>query len=162
MPNAAQVAPHASHLAWATMVPAKTARLLARCNGFRVKAGDQVVGAVATPVFSGGSLLPDYLLVRVEAAVPGIFRAVPPDLVAAADAAAETIVLDIDASEIASLPVPDLPNHLSPSAPSPIGGARHAPADYRALVRHRLATPLTVIRGSALTAKERPCRTWRC
>jgi hypothetical protein len=90
------------------MVSAKTAQVLARCNGFGVEAGGQLVGAVATPVFSGGNLLPEYLLVRVEATIPGIFRAVPPDLVAVADATSETLVLKVDAAEVASLPEPDV------------------------------------------------------
>ena len=47
------------------MVNKTTARVLARCNGFRVTAEGEVVGDVATPVFSGTKLLPEYLLVRV-------------------------------------------------------------------------------------------------
>jgi hypothetical protein len=42
-----------------------TARVLARCNGFRVSADGEVVSAVATPVLAGTTLLPEYLLVRL-------------------------------------------------------------------------------------------------
>jgi len=130
------------------MVSARTARVLAQCNGYRVKAGDHVVGAVATPVFAGASLLPEYLLIRVEAAIPGIFRAVPPELVAEADAASETVVLEIDPAEVTSLPIPPRLDRVSPPT-TPLH-------DYGALVRHRLATQLTVIRGSALTLRDLP------
>jgi hypothetical protein len=129
------------------MVSAKTARVLARCNGFRVEACDHVVGAVATPVFSGVKLLPDYLLVRIEAAIPGIFRAVPPELVAAADAASETVVLNVDLVEVASLPVPPTLDRVSP-ATAPLH-------DYGAIGQHRLPTSLAVIRDSALTLRDR-------
>jgi signal transduction histidine kinase len=151
------------------MVSAKTARVLARCNGFRVEAGGQLVGAVATPVFSGGSLLPEYLLVRVGAAIPGIFRAVPPDLVSAADAASETLVLKLAAAEVASLPVPDVLERGSATPPllprtdtTKRESANRDDAwtlaldDYRTLLRHRIATPLTVIRGSAVTLRDLP------
>jgi hypothetical protein len=86
------------------MVSAATARVLARCNGFEVTAEGDVVGAVATPVFSGTKLVPDYLLVRLAEAIPGAYRAITPDLIAAADAVSETVVLGITADEVAALP----------------------------------------------------------
>lgn len=84
------------------------ARVLARCNGFRVSADGEVVGAVATPVFSGTKLLPEYLLVRVADSIPGAYRAIPPALIAEADAETETVFLEIAADEVAVLPEPDL------------------------------------------------------
>jgi hypothetical protein len=89
-------------------VTTTTARVLARCNGFRVSADGEVVGAVATPVFSGTKLLPEYLLVRVADSIPGAYRAIPPELIAEADAESETVFLEIDAGEVAVLPEPDL------------------------------------------------------
>ena len=145
------------------MVSGRTARVLARCNGFRVKAGEEVVGSVATPVFSGQRLLPEYLLIRLDdAAMPGAFRAVPPELVASADANSATLTLEIDRAELASLPEPDVLHRISPPAAKPLPSqspptARHdAPAlrDERMLLRHRMATPLTVIRGSAVTLRD--------
>lgn len=84
------------------------ARVLARCNGFRVSADGEVVGAVATPVFSGTKLLPEYLLVRVADSIPGAYRAIPPALIAEADAETETVFLEIAADDVAVLPEPDL------------------------------------------------------
>jgi hypothetical protein len=82
-------------------------RVLARCNGFRVTAGGEVVGAVATPVFSGTGLLPDYLLVQVTELIPGAYRAITPNLIADVDAASESIALDLTAAEMAALPEPE-------------------------------------------------------
>jgi hypothetical protein len=82
-------------------------RVLARCNGFRVTAGGEVVGAVATPVFSGTRLLPDYLLVRVTELIPGVYRAITPDLIGRVDAPSETIDLDLTAGEVAAMPEPE-------------------------------------------------------
>jgi hypothetical protein len=90
------------------MVDKRDARVLARCNGFRVSADGEVVGAVATPVFSGTKLLPEYLLVRVADSIPGAYRAIPPELIAEADAETETVFLEIAADEVAVLPEPDL------------------------------------------------------
>ena len=89
------------------MVNQTTARVLARCNGFRVTAEGEVVGDVATPVFSGTKLLPEYLLVRVADSIPGAYRAIPPELIAEADAETETVFLGIAADEVAVLPEPD-------------------------------------------------------
>lgn len=88
------------------MISLATSRVLARCNGFRVTAGDEVVGAVATPVFSGSQLLPDYLLVRVSDEIPGAYRAIPSNLIASADANSETVALELTADEVAALPEP--------------------------------------------------------
>ncbi|HST14073.1 MAG TPA: hypothetical protein VLJ44_04365 [Gaiellaceae bacterium] len=88
------------------MVSLSTARVLARCNGFDVSAGDDLVGAVATPVFSGTNLAPDYLLVRLSSAVSGAYRVITPDLVAAADAGSKTVSLVITAEEVEALPEP--------------------------------------------------------
>jgi hypothetical protein len=90
------------------VVDKATARVLARCNGFRVSADGEVVGAVATPVFSGTKLLPEYLLVRVAETIPGAYRAIPPDLIAEADPETETVFLEIAADEVAVLPEPDV------------------------------------------------------
>jgi hypothetical protein len=157
------------------MVSARTASVLARCNGFRVQAGNEIVGAVATPVFSGQSLVPTYLLVRVDDTIPGVFRAVSPELVAVADASSETVVLEIEASEVAALPVPDvldgaLPLKEPPSGVSSVSnhraeaGSTSAPnqmydrivQECWGLLRQRVATPLSVIRGSALTLRDVP------
>ena len=170
------------------MISARTAQVLARCNGFRVTVRDELVGFVATPVFSGQDVLPEYLLVRMEGdEFPGFFRAITPDLIATADAGSETVVLEIDRAELASLPEPDVLHRAFPAAaallppspgpppprPSPqpplprdrhdVDAAPRARAeddstlhDYRVLVRHRIATPLTVIRGCAATLRDFP------
>ena len=90
------------------MVDLATARVLARCNGFSVEAAGEVVGAVATPVFSGTNIVPDYLLVRVSGSIPGAFRAIPPELVAEADVGSETVFLEIEPGEVAVLPEPEV------------------------------------------------------
>ena len=77
------------------MVTLATARLLARCNGFTVVADGEVVGRVATPVFSGTKLLPDYLLVRVADATPGTYLAIPPALITDADPESRTLVAEL-------------------------------------------------------------------
>jgi hypothetical protein len=89
----------------------ETARVLARCNGFRVTADGEVVGVVATPVFSGTLLIPDYLLIRVTGAIPGAYRAITPEVIAAADPRSETVVLGIAPEAVALMP--DV--NLSPS-----------------------------------------------
>jgi hypothetical protein len=68
------------------------ARVLARCNGFEVTAGDEVVGVVETPVFSGTKLQPDYLLVRLTG--ESELRIVPPELVAEVDAKAHRLAVE--------------------------------------------------------------------
>ena len=83
------------------MLPQSTIRVLARCNGYDVLAADEVVGSVATPVFSGTNLLPDYLLVRV--ADYGL-RAVPPEAVVGADASQHRVFLSIGPDELVALP----------------------------------------------------------
>jgi hypothetical protein len=88
------------------MVSLAIARVLARCNGFEVTAGGDPVGAVATPVFSGTKLVPDYLLVRLDATIPGSYRAITADLIETADAASETVELGITVGEVAALPEP--------------------------------------------------------
>jgi hypothetical protein len=91
----------------ASVVPVGIARVLARCNGFTVIAGGEVVGAVATPVFSGTKLLPDYLLVRVAESIPGAYRAIPPALITQADPESETVFLEIGLDEVRVLPEPE-------------------------------------------------------
>lgn len=83
-------------------LPAATVRVLARCNGFEVAAGDEVVGSVETPVFSGTKLQPDYLLVRVG----DHLRMVPPEAIVSADAASRTLFLGLDAAEVEALAEP--------------------------------------------------------
>lgn len=78
------------------MLSLSTARVLARCNGFTVLARDEPIGTVATPVFSGTKLLPDYLLVRLDESIPGTYFNVPTGRVADADAEEEVVVLDIE------------------------------------------------------------------
>jgi len=85
------------------MLSLSTARVLARCNGFPVVAGDEHIGTVATPVFSGTKLLPDYLLVRLAESIPGTYYNVPTARVADADAEAEIVVLDIEAGKLRQL-----------------------------------------------------------
>jgi hypothetical protein len=89
------------------VVDKEIARVLARCNGFRVSAEGEVVGAVATPVFTGTKLLPEYLLVRVADTIPGAYRAIPPELIAEADAETQTVFLGIAVDEVAVLPEPE-------------------------------------------------------
>ena len=93
---------------WDAVLDESLVRVLARCNGFDVEAGGEVVGSVATPVFSGTRLRPDYLLVRVGDHVAGRFRTVTPELIVAADSAEQVVVLGIDADGVAALPEPDL------------------------------------------------------
>ncbi|HVU76713.1 MAG TPA: hypothetical protein VHC67_03960 [Gaiellaceae bacterium] len=83
------------------MLPQSTIRVLARCNGYDVLAADEVVGSVATPVFSGTNLLPDYLLVRVP---ENGLRAVPPEAVVGADSAQQRVFLSIGPEELVALP----------------------------------------------------------
>jgi hypothetical protein len=85
------------------MMSLSTARVLARCNGFTVIAGDELVGTVATPVFSGTKLLPDYLLVRLTESIPGTYYNVPTTRVADADAEEEVVVLDIEVDKLRRL-----------------------------------------------------------
>ena len=89
------------------MVTLSTARVLARCNGFTVIAGDEHVGHVATPVFSGTKLLPDYLLIRLDESIPGTYCAIPTGLIADADPMSETVLLQIGVDELRLLPEPD-------------------------------------------------------
>ena len=84
------------------MVTLSTARILARCNGFTVVTDGEVVGRVATPVFSGTRLLPDYLLVRLES-IPGTFCAIPTALIDDADAESEIVELEIGVDELRAL-----------------------------------------------------------
>lgn len=74
-------------------------RVLARCNGYDVAAGDQIVGSVETPVFSGTNLEPDYLIVRLEDGL----RVVPPEVIVSVDTASHTLFLGLDAAELAKL-----------------------------------------------------------
>jgi hypothetical protein len=83
------------------MLPQSNAYVLARCNGYSVVAGEEVVGAVATPVFSGTNLIPDYLLVRVD---DDGLREVPPDAIAATDARTNRVYLSIGRADLARLP----------------------------------------------------------
>lgn len=88
------------------------ARLLARCNGFLVATDGQIVGAVATPVFSGTNLAPDYLLVRLASARSGSYRVVSPELIAAVDEETETVLLAIPRDDVSELPEADGPTVL--------------------------------------------------
>ena len=85
------------------MLSLSTARVLARCNGFTVVAGDKLVGTVATPVVSGTKLLPDYLLVRLTESLPGTYYNVPTTRVADADPEEEVVVLDIEVDKLRRL-----------------------------------------------------------
>ena len=85
------------------MLSLSTARVLARCNGFTVLSGDEPIGTVATPVFSGTKLLPDYLLVRLDESIPGTYFNVPTTQVADADAEEEIVVLDTDIDSLLRL-----------------------------------------------------------
>jgi hypothetical protein len=66
---------------------------LACCHGFAVAAGDEPVGQVETPVFTGTALEPESLLLRTVEAIPGEFAAVPVTEVAAVDEAGRQITL---------------------------------------------------------------------
>jgi len=85
------------------MVTLSTARILARCNGFTVVTDGEVVGRVATPVFSGTRLLPDYLLVRLAESTPGTFCAIPTAFIGCADAESEIVELEIGVDELRAL-----------------------------------------------------------
>jgi hypothetical protein len=85
------------------MVSLSTARVLARCNGFTVVADREVVGRVATPVFSGTKLLPDYLLVRLAESIPGTFCAIPTALIGDADAESGIVELEIGVDGLRAL-----------------------------------------------------------
>lgn len=74
-------------------------RVLARCNGYDVAAGDEIVGSVETPVFSGTKLQPDYLIVRLGDGL----RVVPPEVIVSVDAASHTLFLGLDTDELAKL-----------------------------------------------------------
>jgi hypothetical protein len=74
-------------------------RVLARCNGYDVAAGDEIVGSVETPVFSGTKLQPDYLIVRLEDGL----RVVPPEVIVSVDTASHTLFLGLDTTELAQL-----------------------------------------------------------
>jgi hypothetical protein len=89
------------------MLSLSTARVLARCNGFTVLAGDEPIGTVATPVFSGTKLLPDYLLVRLDESIRGTYFNVPTRYVTEADPDLETVVVDIGLAEVRLLQDPD-------------------------------------------------------
>lgn len=97
----------------------ETIRVLARCNGFRVEAGGEIVGSVETPVFSGTALLPDYLIVRTRESIPGRFRLVPPEVVENVDPADHVVVLDLTVQEVADL---DDPGPRLFGRPAPHGG----------------------------------------
>ena len=68
--------------------------LLACCHGFAVAAGDELVGVVETPVFSGTALGPDSLIVRTVEGIPGTFADVPVAHVARVDDARRSITLN--------------------------------------------------------------------
>jgi hypothetical protein len=104
------------------MVSGNAARVLARCHGFRVKAGDEFVGAIATPVFAGRALVPEYLLIRLDHdSAPNRFRAVPTELVVSVDGTSETLTLAIDRDALTSLPQPERISSrpLPPPSPGP-------------------------------------------
>ena len=71
---------------------AATVRVLARCNGYAVSAGGEVIGSVETPVFSGTKLRPDYLIVRLGEEL----RELPPEAIVSVDAASHTLFVDTD------------------------------------------------------------------
>jgi hypothetical protein len=75
------------------------ARVLARCNGYDVAAGDEIVGSVETPVFSGTKLEPDYLIVRLGDSL----HVVPPELIVSVDSTSHTLFLGLDTAELAQL-----------------------------------------------------------
>jgi hypothetical protein len=66
---------------------------LACCHGFSVAAGDEPVGRVETPVFTGTELEPQSLLLRTVEEIPGEFAAVSVTDVAAVDEAQRQITL---------------------------------------------------------------------
>ena len=85
---------------------ASMVRVLARCNGYDVAVGDEVVGSVETPVFSGTKLLPDYLLVRLADTDSASFKVIPPDLIVAADPDERTVFLGVERGEVEGLDEP--------------------------------------------------------
>ena len=96
----------ATTLAGVSLSPA-TVRVLARCNGYEVAAGGEVVGLVETPVFSGTKLRPDYLLVRLGNRSPAQLRVIPPEAIVAADASARKVFLGLEPGEGEALEAPD-------------------------------------------------------
>lgn len=83
--------------------------------------GDEFVGSIATPVFAGRELVPEYLLIRLDDdSAPNRFRAVPTALVESVDGASETVTLEIERAAVTSLPEPGTANKpLPPPSPGP-------------------------------------------
>jgi hypothetical protein len=68
-----------------------------------VAAGDQPVGIIETPVFSGTALEPVALVVGALDSVPGTFRIVPTSLVVTVDDDEETVTLVASEDELLAL-----------------------------------------------------------
>jgi hypothetical protein len=81
----------------------ETDTVLARCHGFTVAAGDEPLGTVETPVFSGKGLRPDYLIVRTTGSALGGFADVPIALVSEIDAERRRIRLGAELADILRL-----------------------------------------------------------
>jgi hypothetical protein len=82
---------------------------LACCHGFAVAAGDEPIGQVETPVFSGTSLEPDALIVRTVEEIPGMFAAVAVAKVAEVDESEESITLRCTREELLGYAAPPAP-----------------------------------------------------
>ena len=77
-------------------------RTLGWCHGYRVFAGDALVGEIETPLFSPGGDTADYLILRASG---NPRRLVPVGLVVAIDKNERSIHLRVSAADIQRLPV---------------------------------------------------------
>jgi hypothetical protein len=77
---------------------------LGGCHGFAVAAGEAPIGSIETPLFSGVSVDPEYLVVRTIDAIPGTFRVVPASLVDDIDPVRRLMTLGLNRDEVDALP----------------------------------------------------------
>jgi hypothetical protein len=87
---------------------------LACCHGFAVAAGDEPVGQVETPVFTGTDVEPESLLLRTVEGIPGEFAAVPVTEVTTVDEAEQLITLRGTRDELFGVVPPARPLSTGP------------------------------------------------
>ena len=71
----------------------KDTELLARCHGYEVFANDRLVGVVQTPVFSGTSIEPDSLILRIGGSTVQMFTTIRVDAVETIEPDRQLIVI---------------------------------------------------------------------